>query len=83
MTHGFDLDDDLVCEGIIGDGCGGGRIFTIKDNNLVAYDTQTQSYIVLLKDVRNAKKVSKKGCVISIKLADETLDFDLSTLTKL
>ena len=82
MTHGFDLESDLVCEGIIGDGCGGGRIFTVKDNNLVAYDPQTQSYILLLKDVINAKKISKKGCIISIEFTQETILFDLSTLKK-
>jgi len=82
MIHGFDLEDDLVCEGIIGDGCGGGRIFTIKENALVAYDPQTQSYIVLLKDVVNATRVSKKGCIISIELADDVVAFDLSTFAK-
>jgi len=82
MIHGFDLEDDLVCEGIIGDGCGGGRIFTIKENALVAYDPQTQSYIVLLKDVINAKRVSKKGCIISIELTNEIISFDISTFQK-
>jgi len=82
MTHGFDLEDDLVCEGIIGDGCGGGRIFTIKENNLVAYDPQTQSYILLLENIVDAKRVSKKGCIISIELADEVVAFNLSTFEK-
>jgi len=83
MIHGFDLEDDLVCEGIIGDGCGGGRIFTIKKNALVAYDPQTQSYILLLENIVDAKKVSKKGCIISVELTDERLAYDLSTFKKL
>ena len=82
MTHGFDLQNDLVCEGIVGDGCGGGRIFTIKENLLVAYDPQTQSFIELLEDVANAVKISKSGCLIEIICEDETIRFDLSKLEK-
>ena len=83
MTHGFDMQDDLVCEGIIGDGCGGGRIFTIKDDTLVAFDPQTQSYIELLKDISNAVKISKSGCLISIVCENETICFDLSALQRI
>ena len=80
MTHGFDMQDDLVCEGIIGDGCGGGRIFTIKDDTLVAFDPQTQSYIELLEGVSNAVKISKSGCVVEIVCENEKICFDLSKL---
>ncbi len=80
MIHGFNIEDDLVCEGIIGDGCGGGRIFMIKDEKLQAYDPQTQSFIVLLEDVLNAVKISKSGCRIEIICKDETICFDLSKL---
>ena len=83
MIHGFDLQDDLVCEGIIGDGCGGGRIFTIKDDTLVAFDPQTQSYMELLEGVTAAEKISKEGCIITIVCQSETILFDLSTLSKL
>ncbi len=82
MTHGFNLEDDLVCEGIIGDGCGGGRIFLVKDKTLFAYDPQTQSYILLLEAVLKAVKISKKGCIITIECQDETIYFDLSILSK-
>jgi len=82
MTHGFDLQNDLVCEGIIGDGCGGGRVFTIKENTLVAYDPQTHSYTKLLHDVSNAVKISKKACLITIECSNETIRFDLSLLSK-
>ncbi|WP_457744397.1 thiamine biosynthesis protein ThiF [Sulfurimonas sp.] len=81
IVHGFNLDDDLVCEGIIGDGCGGGRIFAIKNENLVAFDPQTQQYITLLEDIINPKKISKNGCIISIELQSNLLKFDLSLLS--
>ena len=83
MIHGFNLQDDLVCEGIIGDGCGGGRVFTIKENTLVAYDPQTHSYVELLEDVKNAVKISKKACLITIECENETICFDLSLLSKI
>ena len=50
MIHGFDLNSPLVCEGIIGDGCGGGRIFYIKDNILNVYDPQTKETIIFMVD---------------------------------
>jgi hypothetical protein len=80
MTHGFDLNDPLVCEGIIGDGCGGGRIFFIKDSTLFAYDPQTESQILLIDNFKNVQNISKKKCLITIKCEDETLYFDLSKL---
>ena len=82
MIHGFDLENDLVCEGIIGDGCGGGRIFLVKDDALFAYDPQTDSSMLLLKDVLNAVRISKKSCLITIECKSETICFDLSSLSK-
>jgi len=82
MIHGFNLSDDLVCEGIIGDGCGGGRIFVVQDEKLEAYDPQTESSIALLQDVKNAVKIAKKGCLITIECKNETIRFDLSLLAK-
>jgi len=82
MIHGFDLEDDLVCEGIIGDGCGGGRIFLVKDDRLFAYDPQTDSSILLLEEVPNATGIAKKGCTITIECKDEIIRFDLSLLKK-
>ncbi len=80
MIHGFNIEDDLVCEGVIGDGCGGGRLFIVQDERLQAYDPQTQSYIVLLEDVLNAVKISKSACLIKIICKDEIICFDLSKL---
>jgi hypothetical protein len=81
-THGFDVDADLVCEGIIGDGCGGGRVFTVIDETLIAYDPQTQQSITLLENVLNAVKISKKACMITIVCEDEVIKFDLSILQR-
>jgi hypothetical protein len=83
MTHGFDLNSPLVCEGIIGDGCGGGRIFCIEENILKAYDSQSNSEITLLDDILNAKALSKSGCKIYIECQRERIVFDLSSMTKI
>ncbi|QOP45197.1 thiamine biosynthesis protein ThiF [Sulfurimonas paralvinellae] len=81
MTHGFDLNSPLVCEGIIGDGCGGGRLFIIEEDILFAYDPLTQEKIVLLREIRNAQEISKIGCVITIRTKENILYFDLSLLS--
>jgi len=80
MIPGFSKDSPLVCEGIIGDGCGGGRFFAVENETLFAYDPLTQERIILLREVKDAKKVSKKACIITIECAEETLKFDLSAL---
>ena len=80
MTHGFDMDSPLVCEGIIGDGCGGGRIFSIEENTLKAFDPQSESSRTLLEDIIKVKSISKKGCTITIVCEGETIEFDLSSV---
>jgi len=82
MMDGFDLDSALVCEGIIGDGCGGGRIFFVEDEKLFAYDPTTKESIELLGDLKDAVSIRKNACIISIELVKETIKFDLSTLSK-
>ena len=82
MIRGFDDNSPLVCEGIIGDGCGGGRFFLVKDEMLVAYDPQTKSEIFLLDGIKNAKVISKKTCILTIECEDEVIQFDLSALQK-
>jgi len=83
MTHGFDLNSALVCEGIVGDGCGGGRIFFVEEERLFAYDPLTQERIELLSDIKNATKISKKGCHITIQTEREQIIFDLSQLKRI
>ena len=82
MTHGFDIDSPLVCEGIVGDGCGGGRIFYVEGDTLFVYDPLTQERMVLLGELKEAKRVSKEGCIIEIETQEELLRFDLSALKK-
>lgn len=82
MTHGFDVNSPLVCEGVIGDGCGGGRFFLVEDEKLLAYDPTTKSKIFLLGGIKNAKALSKKRCILIIECEDETIQFDLSALKK-
>ena len=82
MSHGFDLSSPLVCEGIIGDGCGGGRIFFVRGDTLFTYDPTTKTEQILLKDLPNANSVTKKVCEITIECEDEQIVFDLSLLRR-
>ncbi len=82
MIRGFDGDSPLVCEGIIGDGCGGGRFFLVEDEMLLAYDPQTKYKIFLLDGIKNARAISKKTCILTIECEDEVIRFDLSALKK-
>jgi len=77
----LDINSPLVCEGIIGDGCGGGRLFYIKESRLFAHDPMTKSDILLLKNLQNAIRVEKNGCIITIELQEKTLYFDLSKMS--
>jgi hypothetical protein len=81
MIHGFDLESPLVCEGIMGDGCGGGRIFFIEDETLYANDPVTRENIVLLQNIKGAKKISKSACIITVECGDENIKFNLSTMS--
>lgn len=82
MIHGFDLDNFLICEGIIGDGCGGDKIFFIEADSLKVYDKNTKESIILLDDIKNAKKIYKKACIIFIECESELVKFDLSLINK-
>ena len=80
MIAGFK--SDIYCEGIIGDGCGGGRFFVVEDGELIAHEPNTKENIILLKNIHTAKKISKMGCIITIECQNETIKFDLSLLKK-
>ena len=80
MIHGFDLNNPLICEGVIGDGCGGGRLFMVEDATLRAYDPQTKESMVLLEDIEMARDISKSGCIVTIVCENDTIKFDLSTI---
>ena len=81
MIHGF-KNSPLACEGIIGDGCGGGRWFFVEDEILKAYDPISKENVTLVQNIKKAKKISKKRCVITIECEDETIEFDLSHMQK-
>ena len=79
MIAGFK--SEIYCEGIIGDGCGGGRVFIVEDETLIAYEPQTKEKITLLKNIHMPRSITKKGCIITIECEDETIKFDLSSLS--
>jgi hypothetical protein len=70
----------LACEGIIGDGCGGGRWFFVEDEMLKVYDPTTKDIRVLLFDIKDALSVTKSGCVVSVECKNGIKKLDLSTL---
>jgi len=75
----LDLESPLVCEGIIGDGCGGGRIFFVEDATLKTYDPLTKESIILLKNIPNVETITKSKCIINILFKDKKIKFDLSS----
>ena len=78
MIRGFE-NNPLACEGIIGDGCGGGRWFFVQNETLFAFDELSNDSIMLLRDVKDAQKIEKKGCVITLTCKDGVINFDLSS----
>jgi len=79
-VDGFDLDSPLVCEGIIGDGCGGGRLFVVENKTLFAYDPMTQEKFTLVEELQSVQSISKSACLITLVLKGDNLIFDLSKL---
>ncbi|MDD5372065.1 MAG: thiamine biosynthesis protein ThiF [Sulfurimonas sp.] len=82
MINGFDVNDELICEGIVGDGCGGGRLFFVEDETLYAHDPISKENITLAQEIKKAKKISKSKCIITIECEDEKIEFDLSQMKK-
>jgi len=78
MIAGFE--NKLHCEGIVGDGCGGGRIFFIESDTLYAHDPMTKENIKLLDNVLDAKSISKKACILTITCDNRVIQFDLSKM---
>ncbi len=75
-----------ICPGIIGDGCGGGRLFIADtfNNKVKAYFPDTHSIRTLLTDLNEPGGISKKGCELYIANtnAHEIVVFDLSKMEK-
>lgn len=76
------IDAALQVEGIVGDGCGGGRIFYIEGERLLAYDPVSNESMELCRGIHMPKAISKKGCVVRVACENEIVEFELSSLTK-
>ena len=68
------------CEGIIGDGCGGGRIFFTCKDSLKTYDPLTKEVMTLLETLNEPQNISKKGCQLFFTCKQKKMIFDLSTM---
>ena len=68
------------CEGIIGDGCGGGRIFFTCKDSLNTYDPFTKEKMTLLQDLQEPHNISKKGCILAFTCKETKMLFDLSKM---
>lgn len=75
-----------MCIGIIGDGCGGGRIFIADTGHdmIKVYEPENGEVFIIMQDISMPKSISKKGCILSIQTDDkhELIEFDLSSMTK-
>lgn len=78
----FDLESPLVCEGLIGDGCGGGRFFFVEDDSLYVYDPMSKQSKLLFEGIKEAENISKSGCIIKIKCKRDIIKFDLKTVSE-
>ena len=75
-----------LCAGIIGDGCGGGRLFIADtfNNKVKAYFPDDGSIRTLLEGLNEPSGISKKGCELYIanSNAHEIVVFDLSKMER-
>ncbi len=75
-----------LCPGIIGDGCGGGRLFIADtfNNKVKAYFPYDNSMRTLLEGLNEPGGIAKKGCELFIANtnAHEIVVFDLSKMEK-
>ena len=73
----------ISCIGIIGDGCGGGREFIIENEILFARDPQSGKNTKLYENIKGAKSISKKVCILYIECENESFEFDLSAMKRI
>ena len=71
------------CEGIIGDGCGGGRFFFTCKDSLKTYDPLTKEVMTLVKNLQEPQNISKKGCHLFFTCKLKEMTFDLSKMALL
>ena len=73
-----------VCAGIVGDGCGGGRLFIADtfNNKVKAYFPDDNSMMTLLEGLNEPGGIAKRGCELYIAdtNAHEIIAFDLSKM---
>ena len=73
-----------LCAGVIGDGCGGGRLFIADtfNNKVKAYFPDDNSMITLLAGLNEPSGIGKNGCELYIANtnAHEVVVFDLSKM---
>ncbi|MDD2356552.1 MAG: thiamine biosynthesis protein ThiF [Thiovulaceae bacterium] len=69
------------CEGIVGDGCGGGRIFFTCKDSLNVYDPITKKMMTLLQNLQEPQGISKKGCHLLFTCKQIKMIFDLSKMS--
>ena len=74
------FDPTSWCEGVIGDGCGGGRIFFTCKDALKVYDPTTKEVMTLLDNLESPEELSKKGCHLFFTCKGEKMGFDLSKM---
>jgi len=70
------------CVGKYGDGCGGGRVFVLFEHSVKVYDMQTDKVVVLMTDLQEPKKITKNACILQVLTQTQTIEFNLSTMTK-
>jgi len=79
------LDPSDMCIGVIGDGCGGGRIFIADTGHkmIKVYEPENAEVFVILKDINSPQTIAKKACILSITtdVQNELIEFDLSSMT--
>ena len=73
-----------VCAGIIGDGCGGGRLFIADtfNNKVKVYYPEDSTMMTLLENLKAPSGISKRGCELFITNtnAHAIIKFDLSKM---
>jgi len=73
-----------ISPGIVGDGCGGGRLFIADtfNNKVKAYYSDDNSMMTLIEGLNEPSGISKKGCELFIanSNAHEIVVFDLSKM---
>jgi len=75
-----------LCAGIVGDGCGGGRLFIADtfNNKVKAYYPDNNTMMTLLDGLDEPGGIAKRGCELFVANtnAHEIIVFDLSTMEK-